>query len=478
MANTAQVRKPIVSIEGAKADSLAVSWTVPISSFLNGSPTAKLSTHPEGSDKIVSPNAKELIDKIAAAQQAMFDPPEAKNVILNDGNNGVLNFSGFDTGPHHEVMFGGVTNGKTLIHKCARLLFINTSIYEGADARTAVRNKSLLSGIKSPAEAIKKVLQELIKVFPQKLSNDTSTTESTKNVKRKIHEANLTIINDIWFPILDASTDAVLDGFAAAVENCYSLRDKLASTILNTYTNSNTDFSVVISQFESMFQMVFIPSNDGIEAGKFIPNKDIVNGGTEKEVIISSLTMYPGSRKFLTTTAVAIQGAPAETRTAERKPLGPELVSWPATLPANGQTLVLQAPSWIPTDIKIPKTDTSEKKRVYLDVNIQKALDKAEQNQRGKSGKLIKDLLTEFAKQYYCNVTLVEASATVVTALDVTWEIGKRYIVKQSGGDALFSGFLHMMKHTVSSNTTSPQANTQLTFTHVEATGFTLPNKN
>lgn len=476
--STAQVRKPVVTISDGKADSVNLSWTVPVSSFLNGSPTAKFSTHPAGSDKIISPNANELIEKIATAQQAMFSPPEIKNITVDDGNKGNLIFTGYDTGPHHAVMFGGVSNGKTLIHQCSRLMFINTSIYEGADSRTAVRNKSILEGVKSPAEAIKKVLQELIKVFPQKLQNDIYSTESAKNIRRKIHESNQTIINEVWFPVLDASTDAVLDGFAAAVESCYSLKDKLVSTILNCYTNGNTDFSVVISQFESMFQMVFIPSNDGKTPGKFIPNKAMINEGIEKEVIINSISMSPGSRKFLTVTAVAIQGAPAEKRTGVRTPLGPELVCWPSTLPENGQTYVMQAPSWIPTDIHIPKNDSPQKKRTYLDVATQEALEKAEDNIKQKNGKLIKDLLTEIAKQYYCNVTLGEASATIITALDVSWEIGKRYVVKQSGGEALFTGFLRDMKHVVSSNTTSPQANTQLNFSHVEATGFTLPNKN
>ena len=65
----------------------------------------------------------------------------------------------------------------------------------------------------------------------------------------------------------------------------------------------------------------------------------------------------------------------------------------------------------------------------------------------------------------------------MTTLLDITWEIGKRYSVKQEGGGVLFEGFLQNIEHRVSSVPGRADATTQLTFSHVEANGFTLPNK-
>ena len=62
-ANTVEVRKPKVTVGGEATDSIVYQATVPISSFLDGSPTIRYSSHKAGGDRVENPTAKELIEK-------------------------------------------------------------------------------------------------------------------------------------------------------------------------------------------------------------------------------------------------------------------------------------------------------------------------------------------------------------------------------------------------------------------------------
>ena len=71
-ANKVEVRKPKVTIKGEATDSILYQATIPVSSSVDGCPSIRYSSHKAGGDRIESPTAKELIEKVAAAQTLMF----------------------------------------------------------------------------------------------------------------------------------------------------------------------------------------------------------------------------------------------------------------------------------------------------------------------------------------------------------------------------------------------------------------------
>ena len=94
----------------------------------------------------------------------------------------------------------------------------------------------------------------------------------------------------------------------------------------------------------------------------------------------------------------------------------------------------------------------------------------------------MRKICKDVARNTYVYNSLKDSKATIETLVDVTWELGKRYTIKQPGSNSegsstLFSGWLFRVEHKIISNTSSPSASTVLTFSHVEANGFTLPNK-
>lgn len=482
--NTVTVRRPTAVISGGEAtDSITLAWAFPIGSVVTGAPNAKYSVHPSGGAKISSPTAKELIAKIAAAQAAMFEQPKEVQVAVNDGGEGSLIFKGYDTGPHHSIYFGGVANGKTIVNRCSRLFFLNTSIYQppfssgqntGQNKKPYAESLNKLEAAENPCDALKIVLQELIKNFEQAQGQYAQTT--AHKIRLKIHEYNKKILEEEWYPILEASTESSIKSFSSIMSNVV-LKMPFYDYIASVYLSGSDDFSVLISQFESAFMMRFLPSMDGSTPGKFIPMSKLVEDAESKEVNITSLSLTPGPRQFLITTGVAMRGLPSTDKPYAQslRPSGVDAVTWPEELPPTGQTKVVQMPPWLPSDIQPTKVDNKG-----LDLNAQanlKAILALYDVSVGLAEDVVAQICTDIARLTYINVSLQNSSASIVSPLDLSWELGKRYEVKQAGGSALFAGFLSNIQHVVSSNPSSPQAYTQLTFSHVEANGFTLPNK-
>lgn len=484
-ANKVEVRKPKVTIPGESTDSITYRATIPVSSSVDGCPSIRYSSHNAGGDRVENPTAAALIEKVAEAQTAMFAEPTKNEIIIEDGGGNFVVFQGYDTGPHHDIMFGGVNNGKSLVHRCARLLFLNTSIYispaaePGQTLQPTAAALQVLDAAKNPCDALKIVLEKIIKDFLSITGGQESTLEN--QIRKKIHEDNLKILNEEWYPILDASTESGIPAWESAMASL-PIRLQIYTKINSVYLGGTSDFSSIMATFESLFQMKFVPGHMGTTPGKFIPASAMLSDAEEKEVNIVSLSMNPGPRKFLAPTAVAIKGLPPTKKppTGAAVPLaGPGMITWPDPLPDAGQTLVMQMPSWLPSSM-FPNYIVKGGKNLDFNANFEEI--KGIEAQKLLGAFLVKKICSDIARLTYNDVSLQDAFASVTCPLDVSWQLGKRYAVKQpstnsDGGSILFSGFLRAVQHRVSSSPSKAEASTQLTFSHVEATGFTLPNK-
>lgn len=466
--NTVEVRQPKVSVEGEATDTLTMSWTVPVSSGINGSPCAKYSTHASGGKEVETPTAEKLISKIATAQKSMFESLETKDISINDGNS-TFNFSGYDVGPHHEVLFGSVSNGRSVVHKCSRLGYLDTSIYLFPVGKGLKETKEPSSGA-SATEYMKIVLEEMVDNFkPDELK--LTLTGKALEIRLRAHENNTDILND-WYGVLEASKATPLEGFSDFVKskgNCSALVDAVSSV----YMSGAGDFFQRISQFEMMFQLQFIPSyHDSASVGKFISTKELVSKPESKSINVRGLSIAGGPRTFLPITSVVMLGLPCGGIKDLQTASGSDAALWPSSIPKNGSILTISAPPWLPAE-KITEKVIEPGSDLSCEA-YEASLDK---NDEQKSDEAIPKVAKDFCRCYYNNASLGSSRASVTTLLDITWEIGKRYSVKQEGGGVLFEGFLQNIEHRVSSVPGRADATTQLTFSHVEANGFTLPNK-
>jgi hypothetical protein len=465
----AEVRSPRVTIAEEDADSISVIWAVPVSAGLMGNPYAKYSAHKSGGEKVVDPNASDLIKKVADAQKQMFEQPEIKDIKIFDGENSIT-FSGYDVGPSHSIAFGSVNNGKVLVHRCSRLAALNTSIYTPPDDAAVYLGAEEPSAAANPAAYIKLVLEKMIENY----ENNPPEDETIKQVIDKVNEFNKVILKEDWYPVLEASEDATLPGFEGFVADTTCALN-LVSTIANVYASASDNFFTRIAQFESLFQMLFIPDATGETCGKFVPHSLIIEDPEDKAVHIRGLDISAGPKSFLPLAGVIVSGLPNPTMyLAGPHTTGNVLVTWPETLPKNGKIETISAPSWIPRELLIPQNETAGGE---LDPEKIKSYYEQQQPDLESSADACSKIIKEFAKSYYVYNALEPCRASIVTLLDVSWEVGKRYTVRQASGGTLFSGFLQNIEHRISAKPGSPDASTQLTFSHVEANGFTLPNK-
>lgn len=471
--NTVEVRQPKVSVEGEATDTLTMSWTVPVSSGINGSPCAKYSTHAAGGKEVDTPTAAKLITKIATAQKSMFESLETKDITVFDGDSNML-FSGYDVGPHHEVLFGSVANGRTVVHRCSRLGYLDTSIYV-APVGGGLKDVKEPSAGDSPTKYMKLVLDEMIKNFEE--VTDATMPKVALEIRKRTHKNNKAIIAEEWNSVLSSSSTVNLDGFSDFVKtagNTYALVEAIAAV----YVNGAADFFQRISQFEMMFQIQFIPSSDSTTAGKFISVKDLTSNPKSKAVNVRGMSITGGPRTFLPITSVVMLGLPAGGVKDMAVSAGSAVSCWPEPVSPYGTILSITSPSWIPSSILVEKDiSTSSAVSTNPDLDAYENMLNVGVGEIEKIDKAIYKVAQDFCRCYYNNAALGSSRASVTTLLDITWEIGTRYKVTQEGGSVLFEGFLQNIEHRVSSVPGRADATTQLTFSHVEANGFTLPNK-
>lgn len=469
MANSAEIRSPSAKVKGEDSDSVSMSWTVPVSGTLLGNPFVKYSIHKAGGASAVKPAAADFIKEVADAQAKMYEAPTLKDIILNDGKNS-LSFTGYDIGPSYSIAFGTVNNNRALVHKCSRLSALNTSIY------TAPKDSAAYLGAEEPGEGatpaayMKLVLESLIKNYEDNAPED----DISKSIRDSIHAFNQKILKEVWYPVLDASAKATIDGFVGAVAHT-SVALLLVESVANIYVSNTDNFFSKISQFEALFQILFIPDITSKTAGKFIPYTDVVDNADDKDVNIRSIDISAGPKSFLPITGVVMNGLPnSDMYIGAPHVTGTSIIAYPYPLPTSGKIVTIGAPTWLPRELIIPQNDTEGDSLDLTEIDLYRKLNGAKLKEVEDS---IMVVAKEFAKSFYINNALEPCVAGIMTLLDLTWEVGKRYNVKQAGGGLLFSGFLKNVEHRISSKPGSTDATTQLTFSHVEANGFTLPNK-
>lgn len=480
----AEIRKPeaYLSSSGLSPDSVEVTFQIPVSTRLEGAPHASLTVHAtsgSSSPETVSPVATDLISLMAEDQRKMYEDPEPTSLTIFDGLDEMV-FSGFLFSPGYSISFGRLGHTKRVTHGLAKLDNLNTAIYRpppgepGAEAAAYKLDGAVIDGGDSPTEWMKVVLEYMI----ENKDFDSSGDENDEALRENIHTNNEEALK-IWYEILDNS-EVEIPGIS-------EFGPDVAGAIQAIYMGTSSSFLGAIANFSAQFQMLLIPDMEG-SSGKFISYADVVTGEAEdKKAEVSSLYIAAGSQSFLPVTQVVMKGIPLSFFRGETATTGPSglptvVAGYPVSNSAGGKIEIITSPSWMPLDAWTDDSgDSASESGDSLDLSAYKA---SVELQGAEGEKITIDsgkIATEYCRNHYLNSALMQSTANVSIPLDVTWEIGKRYKVAQFGnndeGIPLFTGFLAGITHSLSSSPGSINASTSLMFTHVEANGFTLPNK-
>ena len=138
----------------------------------------------------------------------------------------------------------------------------------------------------------------------------------------------------------------------------------------------------------------------------------------------------------------------------------------------------IPAPPWFPQSIRVRDENKKQDGNPTISEFVAQ-LGKNAQLYKKVTDKLKEKLLFRYAKNYYAYSALRNSTADVTIPIDLSLEVGKLYDLRTTAGN-IGTGFLSQVTHhvkTTGSQKSQGVAITSLRFTHVEFTGFSLPDK-
>ena len=437
---------------------------------INGFPSVSVNFH-DGNlpdSGVIKMAGTDVAASVAAQQNAMFTSQLPNSSIeITDGAGGTLSFSGYISGPKYSLGVGQVGFQTTIVHEASALSNLKTNIYQNING--AYRNgKSVLeadigASLWASLEKLRKYSTLAARALPDGESRTISEQIDASNAKGLA----------IWEQICSQS-EVEWPELPALIEKNSTTGVNISAVIYGAYLSNYNDFVQTMQQLQAMFSMVYVPSLENGNAGKFISTDVAVGDATPLTVKLRAISMTAGPKNIMPLAYVAVRGpAPKEWR---RGRYGHIVRRWPKVPVSTGQVVEIGPPSWLPTDqvVGLPQGATLTDTMSLAGYRISKRDEKARLYEVNFPA--VGKLLDRWAKQHYMDFSLAPTSAQVTTDLNLGVVPGTRYAVSSANGP-LFKGFLTGVEHSVSSKPNQLQAYTRLSFSHIEAIGFTLPFK-
>lgn len=412
-------------------------------------------------------------------------------VTVIDGVN-QLNFRGYLSNPSFSNAPGSMGPSYTLMHESAILGNYRSHIYQFSELERQINKLNPFQYKQTDADIAVRfmsVLDQTVKDWVNVYSKNVQT-EVPISIEQKAawHKMNL-VVYPYLKAVMDASKGAVVWDLFSQLTDVAS-QGEISTYIASLLSEKYDSFTTVLEQFERSFQCLFVPSfpPDASQAfGKLVSYHDIAAGKTTPlKLPITVLQFSGGNRAALPVTHVLVQGAVNQSWRTNAISQGrqgtptPMLAAWPPTVYAGGRVLVDSGPPWmrgiLPQDFAASAVfdpaqglDLSvyQSGRVKINVLINKLYE------------VKADIMQQWAKNLYEFSSLENSTCNLEVPLDVSIVPGQRYAVQNMSGTQFFTGFLAQVAHRISvqgrAAGSAGVAVTSLTFTHLNAGNFTLP---
>ena len=477
MAETILVKPVITSGKSGHVDGLILMAAV------GEFPTAEITFHLPN-ESISKAVPQDVSTKMSETQNAIYSGLVDDFITIEDGLGNVRTFEGYVNNGSFSLLVGQVGYRQSLLHKSALVNNLQTGIYL---SNGYYRDpQELPKGQTKYTSWLKVCLDDTIKYWQESLETSTSISPQTRQYMNRVHGENAEP-KVIWDSILDSSEDEN-EYLLSMIEDSsdVSLHTTLCNFIRSEYSNALGGFNQTIQTFGSQFQIKYVPSifaEDSSPYGKFVLYEQMVGEGESKDLGLASIAMQTCTSDIIPVGQVAVHGIPATSyreSAPEQSSTPPEVAFFPEEGNGFGRSIKTMAPSWLPINLDMGSTkgDVNTTDNLNSTVFKQTAEEKLASKQKVVDT-VIKKTIVNWAKNMYVDLTISGAKADVAVKLDLSWELGRCYSVQsklaEGGSVAIFTGFLAVIVHTVNSNPSSPVARTNLQFTHVRASGFTLP---
>lgn len=265
------------------------------------------------------------------------------------------------------------------------------------------------------------------------------------------------------------------------------------ATLENTLLQASGGFFDAFVSLLTAFQMYYVPAIGGSTSGSVKPFRSMVRDDVETKSVdpqylsfISANTDYGPIQQVLVQGVMQSNISNAENSSSSSQTVTPDLtantlLSWPESIQVlNGNFRPVGPPLWMPDNISVFEKYVDSKVESSGGWDIVKynaeVTAMRDAKQRVLKGPYL-DILKEYADNIYCQTALAPYSAVIKAPLDFSWEVGKRYEIKDiETGEVLFRGFLGQLTHNISGIRNSLSADTTLIFSHAEYGFFRLPS--
>lgn len=463
---------------------------------LNSPPSMSLgySVTPETADNAaIETKSTSVLERLGQQQVKSFEGKKVTDAYAvlsadeQDPSDG-LYFDGFACCDTFGVSAGSISTSGTAAVKWTEIEALNYSIYSIAEENTAQYS----SGIEGESfvDIILNLEKKLYESWADIYAKKKPENEQQFELKKKIHERNgelrhyfQTILRDskqsIGWPKINRylSIDTRKGGDKLKPAG-RSLRESIATAVCKILQTGSGSFLGQLLQIGELFQCIFVPTIISQVPGKFI-NKATAVGGKAEPLeldIINFSGRAASSFGLLPVSHVFLEPPPPDNTMVYDREKG---ICAPKEAAAKGgaQIKLPLPPWWFPaintiTDIMLKdatKSPTKGKRKtmvadIYSEVEANIKSTKEQTDMEFDVGYM-------WAMIGYAWSVLAGSTATISVPGTFKIEPGKRYEVKNSNGDSMFTGFLTGFSTSIAPGSCL----TNLVFSHIMFPGFKLP---
>ena len=452
-----EIRKPRAFCSGLsknKLDQTTISLTV------NSVSTATLSTNPDvdAKNQAVNVLASDIVAELKDFQTKKFSKGSQDiKVNIYDGVGDFYIWQGLVNGPAYTGSADYVSFGINAISKVAKLQQLKTDIY--FKIQPAKTFEPAATG--SVPMRLRGELELLIKGWKSAIEQNTDLGSIDKEIILAQDSKNQEVL-PIWYDILDQSDDNA--DFIDDKEP--QINRSISEYIRAIYQQPTNNFFSTMLQFCNDFKLTYLPPNNSdTEYGRLRGTSNLFASSSPKTVKLVTLYADVGNIFVPAINSVWVAGEGSMYKKTGTQEPGTKLF---AAYPAGSATKYTSCtqrvppPAWLKDLMPIRSGDITKATPRGLDPASQTAFfDAVEMSAKNTASAKLR-ILNKWAELWFQDLAYANETVTLVTPLDMSWEIGKLYSV--TSDSTLFTGLASNIKHTLSIK----EANTTVQFSHVK----------
>ena len=477
-------RKPVVELKqwGGK-QRIVESAVYQIMCASYPSITVKHHVNTEAQQEAVEMTAEQLFKELGEQQDKAFKGKSETDteLTIDPDDDSKLEFKGISTGDRYSFSATSVNITGGAVPDWALVDMLNYSIYTdlSVDIRDGEKGaSSLIELLKMTEKRLIDGWQKVKKKLEKNKGKDPYSPIELK-AREQIHERNQKVRN-IFLKILDNSKDTIgwssLDKFFKRPIQGKQVQNGIARTTMRVLVGSGGTFLSALQQLANQFQCIYVPSMEPGNPGKLVNMAYLVAAEPEElkvDTLVGS-SMHAGNPAGILPVGYTFVRSDVNADTRCPNPFLGIAVPKEA-LDLGGACDMIQLPNWAPNnttdffkeeDIK----KISESEPQSASINTAKDPIKEEEDAKEELGYSIHSIAAAYGLCHYAWVSLAHCRATLTVPCTFQYEIGKRYKV-MSEDKELFTGYLMGFTSSISTGSCL----TELSFSHIMATGFSLP---